>query len=179
MSSKNDSHESRIEVTPEPQSILAFVDTLLEKQSSVRELPSIVLHSYIEIVLGDEVYLLPLSVCREVVRVGEITRVPESPRGVGGLVNIRGRIIPLLDLRVCLGTAPAPLTQQSRQVIVEISKRPLALLVDQVTGIIKLAETDQLPATGIDPECVLGRVSHVGIQKRILSVEKLVAVTSG
>jgi purine-binding chemotaxis protein CheW len=179
MPSNQDTYKSEIDLKAGPQSILAFVDSLLEKQQSTPELPSVVIHSYIGVALGDEVYLLPLLVCREVARIGEITRIPESPRGVGGLVNIRGRIVPLLDLRICLGMLPTPLTHRSRQVIVEISKRPFALLVDRVTGILKLKEMDQLPAAEDDPVCVLGRVRHDGVQKRILSVEKLVSVTSG
>lgn len=163
----------------ESQSILAFVDTLLEKQETIHEIPNVVIHAYIGITLGDEGFLLPLLVCREVARVGEVTRIPEAPRGVGGLVNIRGRILPILDLRICLGITPKPLTQHSRQIIVEIAKRHIAFLVDKVTGILKLAEADKLPSTKDDPPCVLGRVLHDGIQKRILSVEKLVALTSG
>jgi purine-binding chemotaxis protein CheW len=86
-----------------------------------------------------EEYGVPVASVREVSRVGEITRVPQAPEHIRGVMNLRGRILPVLELRTRLGHPPlATPGPQSRVVVAEIHGRVLGLLVDSVAQVLKV-----------------------------------------
>jgi purine-binding chemotaxis protein CheW len=92
--------------------------------------------------LDREEYGIPVTQVREVIRVGDITRVPQAPAHVRGVTNLRGRILPVVELRSRLGLVPAAPTSRSRIVVVEVAERVLGLLVDAVLQVVKVpAET--------------------------------------
>jgi purine-binding chemotaxis protein CheW len=95
--------------------------------------------------LRDEEYGLPILQCREIVRISTITRVPEAPAHVRGVVNLRGHIVPAVDARRWFGLDLASPTPRSRLVVVEVGGRLFALIVDRVARILKLATTDIEP----------------------------------
>jgi purine-binding chemotaxis protein CheW len=83
--------------------------------------------------LGNEEYGVPVLRAREIVRVGEMTRIPEAPPHIRGVFNLRGRILPVVDLRTRLGLPAAEPSARSRLVLVDAHGRVLALLVDSVS----------------------------------------------
>jgi len=101
--------------------------------------------------LGAEEYGIRVNQVREVIRVGEITRVPQAPAHVRGVTNLRGRILPVVEIRTRLGLDPAVVTPRSRVVVVEAHERVLGLLVDAVLQVAKLPGETVAPA----PEEVL------------------------
>jgi purine-binding chemotaxis protein CheW len=90
--------------------------------------------------LDREEYALPIELVREVVRVADITRVPHAPPHIRGVMNLRGRILPVVETRSRLGLTPAQLTAASRVVVVEIGKRTVGMLVDGVGQVTRLGE---------------------------------------
>jgi purine-binding chemotaxis protein CheW len=88
--------------------------------------------------LGREEYGIPVGQVREVIRVGEITRVPQAPPHVRGVTNLRGRILPVVELRTRLGLEPAAVGARSRIVVVEVHDRVLGMLVDAVVQVAKV-----------------------------------------
>lgn len=90
--------------------------------------------------LGREQYAVPIDLVREVVRVTDITRVPHAPAHIRGVMNLRGRILPVMDLRTRLGLEAGETTHRSRVVVVEIERRVLGLLVDAVAQVTRLGE---------------------------------------
>jgi purine-binding chemotaxis protein CheW len=122
--------------------LMAFADALLS--SSQREpgrSPGEV-QQYVTFFLRDDEIGIPILQCREIVRVGAITRVPEAPDHVRGVVNLRGRVLPAVDTRKCLGYDAVPPTARSRLLVVEVAGRDFALLVDRIARILKLATAD-------------------------------------
>lgn len=99
-----------------------------------RQLHLVVFH------LGREEYAVPIGQVREVVRVTDVTRVPHAPLHIRGVMNLRGRILPVLEVRSRLGLEPAELTQRSRVVVAEIDRRMVGLLVDAVGQVTRLGE---------------------------------------
>jgi purine-binding chemotaxis protein CheW len=91
--------------------------------------------------LGREEYGAPIGWVREVVRVGEVTRVPQAPPHVRGVANLRGRVLPVVELRTRLGLEAATLTPRSRIVVVEVRGRILGLLVDAVSQVMRVPVT--------------------------------------
>lgn len=104
---------------------------------------------YLGFYLGKEVYALPLRELREVARLTRIRTVPGTPPSVAGLVNLRGKIICVLDVKTILGL-PYPASSEQRFLIVlEGAAEPLGLVVDSIADIYSI-EPDQIespPAT--------------------------------
>jgi purine-binding chemotaxis protein CheW len=88
--------------------------------------------------LQGEEFGIPVAQVREVIRVGEITRVPQAPPHVRGVTNLRGRILPVVDLRTRLGLPAAEPTPLARILVVELGDRVLGLLVDAVLQVAKV-----------------------------------------
>ena len=90
---------------------------------------------YLGFFLGPEVYGLPLDQLREVSRLTRLRRVPGAPRGVAGLVNLRGEIICALDLRAILGLAGEQPTDSGTLVALRGFSDPLGLVVDSIADV--------------------------------------------
>ena len=88
--------------------------------------------------LGEE-YGVPISQVQEIVRVGGITMVPNSPSYMEGVINIRGRVLPVLNLRKRLGLSDKEMSNASRIIVTEVgSNKVIGLLVDAVSHVIKI-----------------------------------------
>jgi purine-binding chemotaxis protein CheW len=90
--------------------------------------------------LDDPRFALPLSMVEHVVRAVEITPLPRAPRVVLGVINARGRIIPVVDIRALLGLPAREIELGDQFIIARTSMRVLALLVDRVIGISEVPE---------------------------------------
>ena len=88
--------------------------------------------------LNEESYGVDVSAVREIIRLQEITRVPRTPEFVEGVINLRGRIIPVVDLRKRFGFAAAEQTQESRIVVVDTVGQDVGMVVDAVTEVLRI-----------------------------------------
>ncbi|MDA8079855.1 MAG: chemotaxis protein CheW [Nitrospiraceae bacterium] len=87
--------------------------------------------------LGEE-YGVPISQVREIVRVAGITRVPNSPAYMEGVINLRGRVLPVLNLRKRLKLEDCGLSKSSRIIVTEVGSKVIGLLVDAVSHVIRV-----------------------------------------
>lgn len=124
---------------------LAFVDELAAQAAAVPERPAAPLLHLIAFRLDREEYGVPVASVREVSRVGEITRVPQAPEHIRGVMNLRGRILPVLELRTRLGHPPLVPDPKARVVVVEVHGRVLGLLVDAVAQVLKVPSDRVVP----------------------------------
>lgn len=125
--------------------LAVFADGLVQAGPTMQAPGEI--RQYVTFLLRDEEFAIPILDCREILRPGTITRIPEAPVQVRGVVNLRGRIVPVVDIRLCLGFGAAPVTGKSRLIVVEIAGRFFALLVDRVARILKLPASQLVPPT--------------------------------
>lgn len=88
--------------------------------------------SWVSFRLAEQSCALPVDQVQEVLRVGSITRVPHAPSAVRGVTNLRGRVLPVVDLRRRLGLREAELDEHSRVLVASIKNRPVGMLVDGV-----------------------------------------------
>lgn len=88
--------------------------------------------------LGKEEYAIEIARVQEVIRVGSWTWVPNAPEHVKGVINLRGRIIPVVDLKVRLGMGDIRVAKDTRIIVVEAGGRALGLLVDGVSQVFKM-----------------------------------------
>src|SRR4029453_13642723 len=95
--------------------------------------------------LAREEFGIPIARAREIVRVPEITRVPQAPPHIRGVMNLRGRILPVVEIRPRFGLERAELTPRSRVVVVEAHGRIAGILVDVVSQVVKIGESAIVP----------------------------------
>ena len=88
-------------------------------------------------VAGSE-YALPYSEVLHMESYASATRVPGAPAYVAGLMQVRGRVLPVIDLRVRFGLEPQPATADSRVVVVQRGQRTLALLADSAREVVRI-----------------------------------------
>jgi len=115
--------------------IFTFADTL---EADVEEESKVVvrLESWVTLSLADETFALPVEPVREVLRVAGITRVPHAPYPIRGVANLRGRVIPVIDLRLRIELPEGEITRRSRIIVVGSRGRLLGLLVDAVHQVV-------------------------------------------
>ncbi len=102
----------------------------------------------------DEEYGVPIEQVQEIIRVGSITKVPNSPPYMEGVINLRGRILPVLNLRKRLRLPEAETTKRSRVIVTEVSGKLIGLLVDGVTHVSKvpMSVVEEAPEDVLDRE---------------------------
>ena len=77
-------------------------------------------NAYLTFALGEEKFAIPVDHVQEVVEFGQVTKVPNAPIYMLGIINLRGRVLPLLDTKLKLGLTATTVTQKSRIMILEI-----------------------------------------------------------
>lgn len=85
--------------------------------------------------LDEQLYGLPLQAVDKVIHVVEIRHLPKTPEIITGIINIKGKIIPVVDIRKRLELATHEIDPDDRLIITDTGKRTVAILVDTVTGI--------------------------------------------
>src|SRR5438876_7368047 len=131
--------------------------------------------------VGNETYGVRISAVREIVRVPEITSVPNAPEAIEGVINLRGKIIPVTDLRKRFGRAEARPDKKNRILVVELGDKLLGLIVNSASEVLKippseietpgsmLAEGESSYVTGVGK---IGR-AHVELQSPVQLVCRL------
>ena len=108
----------------------------------------------VTLALGKEVCALEVAMVREILDSGPITRLPEAPPFLAGVIDVRGETVPVIDLRVKLGMTAAPVTPETRIVVVELGRRDRSLAVGlQVERVFEVA---QLEPRGLQPPPDIG-----------------------
>ena len=112
--------------------------------------------------IGRETFGLPISIVREIVRVPEITAVPNAPEHIEGVINLRGRIIPIIDLRKRFGEKNPEPNKKNRVVVVELEKRAIGLIVNSASEVLRIPPSDIEPPHNIFQEGELNFIAGVG-----------------
>ncbi len=116
-------------------------------------------------VLAGEVYGVEIAAIQEIIRLLEITQIPRAAPDIEGVINLRGKIVPILNLRQRLGLPPAERSRATRVIVVEIEDCTVGMIVDGVTGVMRVDEGSiELPSkllTDIDSDYLRG-VGKVG-----------------
>jgi purine-binding chemotaxis protein CheW len=110
--------------------------------------------------LGAELYGVDISRVHEIIRMQSVTRVPRSPEFVEGVINLRGKVIPVVDLRRRFGLTIAEHTRASRVVVVELGDQVVGIVVDGVSEVLRINPATIEPPSpvvaGIDSEYLHG-----------------------
>ncbi|WP_243439190.1 chemotaxis protein CheW [Fundidesulfovibrio soli] len=107
-------------------------------------------NQYLTFTLGEEVFALDIASVREVLELTSITKVPRTPEHIRGVINLRGRAVPVVDVRLKFGMPPAENTVDTCIIIVEVSlggeQTVLGALADSVQEVMDIEPGDVEPA---------------------------------
>jgi purine-binding chemotaxis protein CheW len=110
--------------------------------------------------LGAELYGVEIARVHEIIRLQTVTRVPHAPAFVEGVINLRGKVIPVVDLRRRFGLPLADHTRASRIVVVEIGDQVVGIVVDGVSEVLRVNQATVEPPSpvvaGIDSDYLHG-----------------------
>ena len=121
--------------------------------------------------LGSEEFGVDIMKVQEIIRIPPITRVPKAPDFIEGVINLRGNVIPVVNLRVRFGMPPGEETDLSRIIVLQIDNKIFGVRVDGVTEVMRLSEESIEPpppiALGLDANFIRG-VGKIGDRLLIL-----------
>lgn len=96
--------------------------------------------------IGGEDYAVDIMRVREIINPLPITPVPRAPAFIEGVIRLRSEVIPVVDVRKRFGLPPLPPTRKTKHLVVRIGGRRLALVVDEVTEVVRLSRSEIRPA---------------------------------
>jgi len=132
--------------------------------------------------LGKEEYGLPILKVKEIIGMMEITHVPQTPDFIKGVVNLRGKIIPIMDLRLKLAMQEREYNERTCIIVVEVkindAKRLMGIVVDTVSEVINIQQNDIEPPpeyqTKVDKGFLTGMGKIKGKVVMLLNIEQIV-----
>jgi purine-binding chemotaxis protein CheW len=112
--------------------------------------------------IGNETYGVRIASVREIVRVPDITIVPNAPDSIEGVINLRGRIIPVMDLRKRFGSVAVQPDKKNRILVVELENKLLGLIVSSASEVLKIPPSEIEPPGSLFAEGESSYVTGVG-----------------
>ena len=148
-------------------------------------------HKYLIFSLNNEDYGLDIFKVKEIIGIMDITPVPHTPEFIKGVINLRGKVIPVIDLRLKFSLEPKEYDERTCIIVVEVSTEAgpvmMGVVVDSVSEVLNISTSDIEPApkfgTNIDTRFILGmaktkdRVKILLDINRVLTQEEIGAVT--
>lgn len=129
--------------------------------------------------VGRETYGVPITSLHEIVRVPEITAVPDAPDYLEGVINLRGKIVSVVDLRKRFGQPSTGFNRRNRILVVEHRGRLAGMIVDSASEVLKVPESKIEPAPSMMQEggldCVTGLAKYEGRLIILLDISKVLA----
>lgn len=134
---------------------------------------------YLAFHLGPEEFGIPVLVVREIMGLQDITAVPQTPPHVRGVLNLRGKVIPVIDLRLKFGLTQSEYGQRTSIIVVKIGELLMGVVVDGVSEVLNLApgEIEDTPdfGTGITTPYLLGMAKTKGKVRMLLDIEQVLS----
>jgi len=115
---------------------------------------------FLTFVLGEEIYGIEILKAREIIGLMDITTVPQTPDYMKGVINLRGKVIPVIDLRKKFSMQEGVHTQETCVIVVEVNGSSIGLIVDSVSEVSDITgeEIENAPSfgQGIDTSFIMG-----------------------
>ncbi len=138
---------------------------------------------YLTFTLASEEYGVGILQVREIIGVMEITAVPQTASYIKGVINLRGQIIPILELRIKFGMEPQGYDDRTCIIVVEVQQETgsvqVGMLVDSVSEVLNILEEQIEPppvfgSTTLDTDNILGMAKIKGKVKILLNIDKVI-----
>jgi len=132
---------------------------------------------YLTFALGEEVFGIEIRFVTEIIGIQPVNPIPETPDYIKGIINLRGKIIPVIDMRLKFKKQPEPYTDRTCIIVIETTSFSVGLIVDRVVEVLTMVDGDIVPppnawvGAGIRYVSGIGKVD--GQVKLLLDCEKL------
>ena len=157
------------------------MDATLSEKTNITGLAG----KYLTFHLGVETYGISVLKVREIIRHTNTTTVPQMPDYIKGVINLRGKIIPVIDLRLKFGMTAGDATEHSCTVVVQVArpgnpKLTMGIVVDAVEEVANISSFDieETPDFGVqmDTAYILGMVKIKGVVKILLDIDRVLTI---
>lgn len=129
--------------------------------------------------LANEEYCLDIMRVQEINLMGEITEIPEVPPYIRGLINLRGKVIPIVDLRKRFRLQAADSSEQTRIIVVNADQNIFGIVVDAVSEVLRIdaGQIESPPAglVGLDQACIKGLVKMDDKIMILLNIDRILS----
>ena len=154
-------------------------DATQESQQGMEELAG----KYLTFELGDESYGLQILKVQEIIKMQEITKVPRTPDYVKGVINLRGKVMPVIDLRTTFGMEEVEASRDTCIIVVQVQRGEtsviLGVIVDKVSEVLEIGAEEIEPApsfgTQVETHFILGMAKTKDSVKILLDIDKVVS----
>lgn len=128
--------------------------------------------------LDNEEYGVDVLKVREIIRMPSITRVPNTPHYVEGVINLRGKVIPIINMRRRFGLIEVEYDKQTRIMVMDVEGELMGFIVDAVSEVIRISSSEIQPSpavvtSGIDQECIAGVINQAERLLVLLDLQKM------
>ncbi|HMB31638.1 MAG TPA: chemotaxis protein CheW [Desulfohalobiaceae bacterium] len=138
---------------------------------------------YLTFHLGDETYGLEILKVQEIIGMQDITKVPRTPEYVKGVINLRGKVIPIVDLRMKFGMEEIETTRKTCIIVIQIDRGAgkviMGIVVDEVSEVLNILSEEIEPSpsfgTQIDTAFILGMAKTKDAVKILLDIDKVLS----
>lgn len=129
--------------------------------------------------LAGETYGVPITLVHEIIRPCEVTAVPRTAEHVRGIINLRGKVVPVIDLRRRLGLPTAEERRATRIIVVELPEGVVGMIVDAVSAVLRLPASQIEPPSelvaDLDTELIRGIGKHADELIVLLDIQKILS----
>lgn len=138
---------------------------------------------YLTFKLAAEEYGLEILKVQEIIKMMDITKVPRTPDYVRGVINLRGKVIPVVDLRLKFGMESVATTEKTCIIVVQVKRGDrsitMGIIVDEVSEVLDINGEEIEPApsfgTNVDTHFILGMAKTRGAVKILLDIDKVLS----
>lgn len=132
--------------------------------------------------LAEEEYGIEITKVQEIILVGEITRVPQTPAFIKGLINLRSTVIPIVDLRSRFNLPTQEPTDETRIMVVNVGGKTIGIIVDAVSEVLRISQEQIAPppptVAGLGREYLTGLVKLESRLLILLDIDKILGEES-
>ncbi|MFO7930380.1 MAG: chemotaxis protein CheW [Desulfosalsimonas sp.] len=138
---------------------------------------------YLTFLLEDESYGIEILKVQEIIGMQTITRIPRTPEYVKGVINLRGKVIPVIDLRLRFGIEAAEVSRKTCIIVVQVSKSDasvtMGIVVDEVSEVLEISSNEIEPApsfgTRVETSFILGMAKTEDSVKILLDIDRIMS----
>lgn len=151
--------------------------TTLESPAKAHQAESAATMQLVSFRLAQEEYGIEITKVQEIILMGEITRVPQTPPYIKGLINLRSTVIPIVDLRLRFGLPPQDPTDDTRIMVVNVGGKTIGIIVDAVSEVLRVSHEQIAPppatVSGLGRDYLTGLVKLENRLLILLNIDRL------